>query len=200
MKCHYDDRAAQFRCARTGEYVCQEHARLDVVSVSTRVRPPPMPVRSAKGEDSGIIRAFALDYWGETQVECFGQQYDVTTLPAWIATGDGQVAGVLSYSLEEDRLVVVMLNVHPESQGRTAARSLLAAAEHEARSRGLARIVVATTNDDLPALYLYQRWGFVITEVAIGALLAHHGAEESGFARIPVRDEIRLEKPLTPAP
>ena len=47
MKCHYDERIAPYRCARTGEYVCLEHARLDVVSVSTRVRPPPMPVRDA---------------------------------------------------------------------------------------------------------------------------------------------------------
>jgi hypothetical protein len=57
--------------------------------------------------------------------------------------------------------------------------------------------VVATSNDDLPALYVYQREGFVITEVAAGAILAHHGREELGFASIPVRDEIRLELALT---
>ena len=199
MKCHYDDRLAPYRCARTGEYVCQEHARLDVVSVSTRVRPPPMPVRNATAEDLESIRAIALDYWGETQVECFGREYDVTAIPAWLAISDGQCAGVLSYSIESDRLVVVMLNVHPEFQGRTAARSLLAMAEHEARSKGLSRIVVATTNDDIPALYLYQRWGFVIAEVVVGRLLVHHGTEESGFAGIPVRDEIRLEKYLSRA-
>jgi len=159
-----------------------------------------MPVRRASAEDGDIVRAFALDYWGETRVACFGREYDVTSLPAWIATSESEAAGVLSYSVEQDRLVVVMLNVHPEFQGRTAARSLLALAEHEARSKGLARIVVATTNDDLPALYLYQRWGLVITEVVVGALLAHHGAEESGFAGIPVRDEIRLEKHLTATP
>ncbi len=199
MKCHYDERIAPYRCARTGEYVCLEHARLDVVSVSTRVRPPPMPVRDATAEDQAIVRAFALDYWGETQVECFGREYDVTTLPAWIAVSEGQPAGVLAYSIEKDRLVVVMLNVHPEFQGRTAARSLLAMAEHEARRRGLARIAVATSNDDLPALYLYQRWGLVVTEVLVGALVAHHGREEPGFAGIPVRDEIRLEKRLSRA-
>lgn len=197
MKCHYDDRLAPYRCARTGEYVCLEHARLDVVSVSTRVRPPPMPVRSATAEDAETIRAIALGYWGETQVGCFGREYDVMAIPAWMAIADGQCAGVLSYAVESDRLVVVMLNVHPEFQGRTAARSLLAMAEHEGRSRGLATIAVATTNDDLPALYLYQRWGFVIAEVVVGGLLAHHGAEEPGFAGIPVRDEVRLEKHLS---
>nr|MBC7245110.1 GNAT family N-acetyltransferase [Chloroflexota bacterium] len=194
MKCHYDDQIAVYRCARTGEYVCLEHARLDVVSISTRVQLPPLPVRAAQPEDCATIKEMALMYWGETEVACFDRTYDILTLPALLACDDGKVAGMLSYALEEDRLVIVMLNVHPEYQGKRTARSLLAVAEREARARGLSRLVVATSNDDLPALYLYQRWGFVISEVKPGAILAHHGREERGFANIPVRDEIRLER------
>lgn len=194
MKCHYDERSAPYRCARTGEYICLEHARLDVVSVSTRVRPPRLPVRAAEPGDSVAIQEMALMYWGETEVECFDRTYDVTALPAWLAHNDGELAGMLSYAIQAERLVIVMLNVHPQHQGRRTARSLLAMAEHEARDRGLSRLVVATSNDDLPALYLYQRWGFVITGIQVGAILAHHGHEESGFAGIPVRDELRLEK------
>lgn len=196
MKCHYDDQIAIYRCARTGEYVCLEHARMDVVSISTRVQLPPLPVRSAQQEDYDAIKEMALMYWGETEVVCFDRTYDVLVLPAWIAHDDDKIAGMLSYALEEDRLVIVMLNVHPEYQGKRTARSLLAVAEREARARGLSRLVVATSNDDLPALYLYQRWGFVISEVKPGAILAHHGHEERGFASIPVRDEIRLERKL----
>ena len=196
MRCHYDDRIAQFRCARTGEYVCLDHARLDVVSVSTRTRLPPVPVRAALAEDSRAIREMALLYWGETEVACFGRTYDVTVLPAFVAGSESAVAGFLTYALEASQMVIVMLNVHPESQGRTVARSLLALAEDKARVSGLGKMVVATTNDDLPAQYLYQRWGFVVQEVVPGAVLAHHGHEVLGFARIPVRDEFRLEKRL----
>jgi len=196
MRCHYDDHVAQYRCARTGEYVCPEHARLDVVSVGTRVRPPPLPVRDAAPADYDAIREIALMYWGETEQVCFDRQYDVLALPALLACSGENVAGVLSYALEADRMNLVMLNVHPEYQGRRTARSLLAAAEGRARAHGCARLVVATSNDDLPALYLYQRWGFVITELRPGAILAHHGREVPGFASIPVRDEVRLERPL----
>jgi len=196
MKCHYDDRVAPYRCARTGEYVCLEHARLDVVSVSTRVKLPPLPVRAAQPGDYPAIKGVAMMYWGETEVQCFDRTYDVLALPALLVLSDDQVAGVLSYAREEDRLNIVMLNVHPEYQGRRTARSLLAKAEEEARACGLSRLTVATSNDDLPALYLYQRWGFVITEVKPGAILAHHGREEPGFAGIPVRDEVRLERRL----
>ena len=196
MKCHYDERTAPYRCARTGEYVCLEHARLDVVSVSTRVRPPPLPVRAAEPADYAAIKEVALMYWDETEVECFDRTYDVTALPAWLAHSDGELAGMLSFAVEEDALTIVMLNVHPQHQGRRTARSLLAMAEHEARDRGLSRLLVATSNDDLPALYLYQRWGFSISDIKVGGILAHHGREEPGFAGIPVRDEVRLEKRL----
>ncbi|NIV33275.1 MAG: GNAT family N-acetyltransferase, partial [Anaerolineae bacterium] len=61
----------------------------------------------------------------------------------------------------------------------------------------LARILVATTNDDLPALALYQRYGFRIIEIVTGRVAADHGAELVGFAGIPVRDEVRLEYHLS---
>jgi ribosomal protein S18 acetylase RimI-like enzyme len=219
MKCHYDERTAHYRCARSGEFVCLDHARLDVVSISTRTRPPPVPVRPAEPADFAAVRQIALMYWGETEVECFGRRYDVLRLPAWIACAEEQagsasgaagrwpqpgagvrgsdgVAGVLSYAVEDKALNIVMLNVHPEHQGRHLARSLLATAEGEAHRLGLCQLVVATTNDDLPALYMYQRCGFVISDVLTGTLVTHHGHEETGFAGIPVRDEIRLAKLL----
>jgi hypothetical protein len=57
--------------------------------------------------------------------------------------------------------------------------------------------VLATTNDNLPALYFYQRRGYRITEVVRDAW--RDNAELTigvGFADIPVRDEMRLEKTL----
>jgi ribosomal protein S18 acetylase RimI-like enzyme len=86
-----------------------------------------------------------------------------------------------------------MLNVLPRWQGRGAASDLIAAVIDMARAEGANQLVVVTTNDDLPALGLYQRLGFTITEVAAGRLVEHHGGIELGFAGIPVRDEIRME-------
>ena len=177
--------------------MCLEHARMDIASVGARVSLPPLPVRRAQASDYPIIKELALTYWGETEIDCFDRTYDVLTLPAMLALSDDAVAGVLLFALEQDRVNIVMLNVRPEYQGRRTARSLLAVVEGHAREERLSKLAVATTNDDLPALYLYQRWGFVICEVKPGVVLTHHGREELGFASIPVRDEIRLEKRLT---
>ena len=72
---------------------------------------------------------------------------------------------------------------------------LVAEAELMARRQQLPRVIVCSTNDNLPALYFYQRRGYRITEVVPGALLPHmKPGFACGFAGIPVRDEIRLEK------
>jgi ribosomal protein S18 acetylase RimI-like enzyme len=68
----------------------------------------------------------------------------------------------------------------------------LEALHNVARQRDLGRILVATSNDDLPALALYQRYGFRITEILPGRIAQEHGGEYHGFAGISVRDEIRL--------
>ena len=91
---------------------------------------------------------------------------------------------------------IVLLNVLPNYQGAGLGRRLIDAVAAVAARQGLTRLVVATSNDDLLALYLYQRNGFVITDVRAGEILRHHGQEETGFAGMPVRDEIRLERHL----
>ena len=72
---------------------------------------------------------------------------------------------------------------------------LIAEAELLARRLELTRLV-ATTNDNLPALYFYQRRGYRLMELALDGVLAHTERALPGFANIPVRDEIRLEKKL----
>lgn len=199
MKCDFCDANAQYRDPHTGRYVCLTHSRLQVTAQHSGDGAEPLMVRPAVPTDRDRIAELALYFWDETGVECFGREYDVRELSAFVAcddSQDGQVVGLASYALEGDALNLVMLNVLPGHQGRGAGRALVAAVEGVARAQGLTRIVVATSNDDLPALYLYQRCGFYLTGVEMGRLVEHHGGEEPGFAGILVRDEMQLEKRL----
>jgi hypothetical protein len=76
---------------------------------------------------------------------------------------------------------------------------LLSAAVRRLRRAGAATVELTTTNDNLPALRMYQRRGFRIVEVRPGAvarfLEERTGAVPAGVAGIPVRDEIRLAMP-----
>jgi len=198
--CAFCGARAQYRDRATGDYVCLVHARLAVVAAGQGVPGDPLAIRRAGAADSARIEELALYFWDETVVDCFDRQYDVMACPAFVACDGEDVVGAAVFAVEEawSALVLVMLNVLPGFQGRGGGRSLLDALRHEASRRGLDRILVVTTNDDLPALALYQRYGFRIAEIVVGRVATDHAAGRdgqvlAGFAGIPVRDEIRLE-------
>ena len=198
VQCAFCEGRPQYRDRQTGQYLCLDHARLQVAAPGPRPSGPPLSIRPALAGDYARIEELALYFWDETDVDCFDRQYDVLACPAFLACEGDEVVGLASYAVEEawDAMVLVMLNLLPGWQGRGGGRALLDALRDEAARRGLARILVATSNDDLPALALYQRYGFRIVEVIPERLAQHHGAELPGFAGIPARDEIRLETRL----
>jgi ribosomal protein S18 acetylase RimI-like enzyme len=196
MRCAFCESWAWYRCAETGRLVCPRHARFQVVAQQTGGEPSECRACPAAAEHYPRLADLALRFWGETSVESFGRAYDVLHLPAFVNLEAEEVVGFLSYAVEDGCMNLVMLNVVPGHQGRGLAKSLLGAAVAEAQKLGLGSLVVAASNDDLPALDFYQRAGFVITEVVPGLLVEHHGGVEEGFAGIAVRDEIRMRLSL----
>lgn len=196
--CAFCGAPAQYRDRATGDYLCLGHARLGVISAGRRESGPPLTIRPASPADYPWIEDLSLYFWDETVVDCFDRRYDVMACPAYLACDGERIVGAAPFAVEEawGAIVLVMLSVLPAFQGRGGGRSLLDAVRDEARRRDLARLRVVTTNDDLPALALYQRYGFRITEILAGRVARDHGGVFGGFASIPARDEIRLEYQL----
>ena len=191
--CAYCDANALYRDHESGVGLCPVHARLDVIGPRGEAPRPPLTIRPASPVDVPRIVELANHFWGETEIECSGRSYQVDELPAYVACDGDEIVGVVSYNREGDAVNVVMLNVLPRWQGRGAARGLINTVAGLARAESAERLIIATTNDDLPALGLYQRLGFTITGIRVGRLVEHHGGIEPGFAGIPVRDEIQME-------
>jgi ribosomal protein S18 acetylase RimI-like enzyme len=192
MRCAFCEEPAWYRCADSGLLICPRHARVEVVAVRDEVTTSSYRLRASELHDRERLEELALHFWGETEVECFDGVYDVLELPALVAELGSEVLGAVSYAVDGERMNLVMFNVLPDFQGRGVGKALLQAAVEKARMLGLTRLVVATSNDDLPALAFYQRARFTVEAVVPGRILEHHGGEE-GFAGIPVRDEIRLQ-------
>jgi len=186
------------RCARCGRFVDWEEAQVQTVcGCRPRLELPPVLVRQAAPEDrEGTLALFRRDF-GRAAIVAFGEVMTLENHPAIVAEMRGEVAGALAYRLLPEALHVVALATDPMWQRSGVASQLVAEAEVLARRHGLRRLVFATTNDNLPALYFYQRRGWIITEVVPGAMVPHVRTPDSaGFAGIPVRDEIRLAKQL----
>jgi len=191
--CAYCDANALYRDRDNGDYVCPVHARLEVTGPRGEAPRSPLTIRPTTPADQARIAELADHFWDETEIESCGRSYQVDTLPACVACDEDEIVGVAAYAREGDAINLVMLNVLPQWQGRGAARDLITTVTEIARAEGAKRVILSTTNDDLPSLGLYQRMGFVITGVNVGTMLEHHGGVEAGFADIPVRDEVEME-------
>jgi ribosomal protein S18 acetylase RimI-like enzyme len=186
------------RCSRCGKFVDWEEARLQIVcGCRTKIPLPPVIVREGTPADQeGAMALFRRDF-GHTQIVAFGEVAALESAPVLVATMKGELAGALAYRDRPDALQIVALATDPMWQRTGVGGHLVAEAEAAARTRGLGRVVLATTNDNLPALSFYQRRDYYITEVIPGAILQHlKGKNAVGFGGIPIRDEIRLQKDL----
>lgn len=186
-----------YQCPVCDKELPLTEARITVTCASHGPKPEGLRavVRDARPTDRLAIEEICDRVWGETDIDVFGRTFDVLVADNVVAEVDGEFAGLLSLALDGGELAIVMLSVYPHFQGAGVGAALLEAAVERAMARGLPLVKAATTNDDIPALYFYQRHGFVIYEIATGVVVDNHGTVESGFAGIPVRDEVRLHRP-----
>jgi len=154
-------------------------------------------VREARPADRKAIEEICDRALGEIEVDAFDRTYDITAGINLIADAGGKLAGLLSLAVTRGELVIVLLSVYPEYQGRSVGSALLKAAVDYASARGLPIVRVAVSNDDIPLLYFYQRNGFSIYGIEVGRLVDESGASASGFSGIPSRDEIYLRRPVS---
>ncbi|MEM3825464.1 MAG: GNAT family N-acetyltransferase [Candidatus Bathyarchaeia archaeon] len=104
--------------------------------------------------------------------------------------------GFVSFTELEDALLIAALGVLPRYQNAGVGKKLVEKVEAEAKGFGKGRLLVSTSNDDLPALAFYQSLGFQIFEVKPNVIAEKHGAVLIGIGGLPTRDEIRLQKIL----
>ncbi|MGE3277557.1 MAG: GNAT family N-acetyltransferase [Vicinamibacterales bacterium] len=184
------------RCSRCGKFVDWEDARLQVVcGCRPHLDLPPVLVRDAEDRDRRIVVDLFQRDFGRMRLIAYGDEMHLDQADAIVAEMEGEIAGALAHREFQGALHIIALATDPMWQRSGVGAYLVAEAELIARRRSLPSVLVATTNDNLPALYFYQRRGYRITEVLAGAVPEHFNEPASvGFAGIPIRDEIHLEK------
>lgn len=198
MTSSFGAKPAVLRCSRCGTFVDWAEARVQVVcSCRPRLELPPVFVReAADAEREAALDLFHRDF-GRTNLVAFGEVMDLDAAPTIVAEMNGEIAGALAYRLVDAGLHVVALATDPMWQRSGVGGYLVAEAELLARRLHIPKVIVATTNDNLPSLYFYQRRGYSIIEWVPNGVAKHaKGMNPIGFGGIPIRDEIRLEKTI----
>lgn len=189
---------AVLRCSRCGHFVDWAEARAQVVcECRPRLELPPVLVREPAGaERSAALELLRRDF-GRSGIVAFGQLMELDGAPMVVAEMNGEIAGALVYRLVDSGVHVVALATDPMWQRSGVGGYLVAEVELLARRLGIPRVIVSTTNDNLPSLYFYQRRGYFVSEwIPNGAARLAASMSLVGFAGIPIRDEVRLEKAI----
>ena len=137
----------------------------------------------------------------EPVVARLGELIDPTQLPGFVARLDGERAGLATYTVRGDDCELVTIRSLREGHG--IGRALLDAVRNAAIEAGCTRLWLITTNDNLRALELFQRWGMeivafhrhAVTEARrrLKPTIPQHGAHA-----IPIAHELELELRLQP--
>jgi GNAT superfamily N-acetyltransferase len=154
-------------------------------------------VRALRDDERAWARSVLEDSWGDIVIAC-GREHRPAALPALVAEDGGERAGLATYLIEDDECEVVTLDALTVGGGIGGA--LVEALADTARAAGCTRLHLTTTNDNLPALRLYQRHGFVLAGVHLDEIEVTRRRKPeipaTGHAGIPIRDELELERPL----
>jgi ribosomal protein S18 acetylase RimI-like enzyme len=197
MNCEYCGAGAGYRCSICGKIVCGEHMKLRLVCPAC-IRKNTVNhtiVKITSDSERAEIREFVQLFWGEQEQLTFDRRSTVAELPAYVAKTN-KIAGFVSFMTTEDAIIIAALGILPKYQGAGIGHNLIAKVEREARRLQKTKLLVSTSNDDLPALAFYQSLGFQIFEVKPNVVAEKHGKILGGIGGLPLRDELRLQKIL----
>jgi ribosomal protein S18 acetylase RimI-like enzyme len=191
-------RPAILRCGRCGKFADWQDSRLQVVcGCRAHLELPPVLVREASTSDRvKALELFKRDF-GPAQLVSHGEAISLDEAASLVAETDGEIAGALAWRPFDGALHILALATDPMWQRAGVGGHLVAEAELLARWQNWPRVIVTVTNDNLPALYFYQRRGYRISAILRESIAAHMGDRQAmGFAGIPILDEIQLAKDL----
>jgi ribosomal protein S18 acetylase RimI-like enzyme len=166
--------------------------RLELLAPHAELR-----VRALRDDERDWAAGVVTESWDETVVSG-GREHRPAALPALVAEADGERAGLATYLIEGGDCELVTLDALTVGGGIGGA--LVEALADTARAAGCRRLRLVTTNDNLPALRLYQRHGFVLAAVRLDGVEVSRRRKPqipaTGHAGIPIRDELVLERAL----
>ena len=193
----YGSNSDVMRCGRCGKFVDWENARLQIVcGCRPQLDLPPVLVREASADDrTRALELFRRDF-GPAQLVAYGKQISLDSAEALVAETYKEIAGALAWRHFDEGFHILALATDPMWQRAGVGGHLVAEAELLARRQQMPRVIVTVTNDNLPALYFYQRRGYRLTAILRDSGAALGNEKTIGFAGIPIEDEVQLVKML----
>jgi GNAT superfamily N-acetyltransferase len=157
-----------------------------------------MGIRPREVADGPEVGRF-LARWNAVRVARLGRVEMALEHPGLVAEDGRRLVGVLTYILDGDQCEV--LTLHVDQRGQGVGSALLATVRRVAAEASCSRLWLITTNDNVDALRFYQRRGFRLAALHVGAVDDSRARLKPeipliGAYGIALRDELELEQPV----
>ena len=171
-----------------------------VFMAKTRYNLSIMARQELQDADRAEVATFIELHWFSQVVMSRGRSFHPHKESGFIERRDGQIVGLLTYSRDGDALEILTLNV--TLMGKGIGSSLMLNAIEKARNTECKRIWLTTTNANLRAIGFYQRLGFRMIAIDVGAVDEARKIKpqipKTGERGIPIHDEVVLELAIKP--
>ncbi|MEF7562081.1 GNAT family N-acetyltransferase [Bacillus infantis] len=149
--------------------------------------------------DKEKAAAFFQENWGSPQMVISTGIYHCDELPGFAAIDSAHnIIGLITFADSAEGREIISLDAGMEGQG--IGSGLLKAAEADAKQKGISKMALITTNDNLNALRFYQKRGYQLMKVLRNAVEEARKIKPEipvfGIDGIPLRDELILEKEI----
>ncbi len=146
-----------------------------------------------------INRQIACE-WAGPMIVSRGTVHDTSDSDGFMALDGDALAGYALYNIDRAQCELLVLQSLVENRG--VGTALVNAVIAAAREAGCARVWLITTNDNLHAVRFYQRFGFELDAVQIGAIARSRLLKPSipltGCDGIPIKHEFEFGYALWP--
>jgi len=154
-----------------------------------------MMIKPIDQTDRKQVDAFIVQQWYTLQMVVHGERIDLGSADGFYTCDRDEITGLVTYRVSGKEMEILSLDSLHEYKG--IGTLLLNAAIGKAREISLGRIMLITTNDNLPALRFYQKRGFDLVQIRRNALEQARKIKPEipliGMDGIPLKHEIELE-------
>ena len=170
------------------------------VSTGRRLQLSNMSRTKIQDSDREEIAEFVERHWHRKMVLTRGRAFYPHKEEGFVERQEGKIVGLLTFRVDGDELEVLTVNSMLEHQGLGTA--LMLSAIEQSRARECKLVSLATTNDNIRGLRFYQKIGFRIAAVNVGAVDRARKTKPEipkiGQDGIPMHDEIIMELVIKP--
>ncbi len=147
----------------------------------------PVIIRATEESDHADVRQLLMDRWTAPEIMLDNEMVDASRLPGYVAYDGEELVGMVTLIKRADEWEILTLDSLNRWGG--VGSQLLDAVVTEARSIGMLRLTVRTSNDNLDAFRFYQRRGFRLERIGQGVI----DREREQKPGIPLRGDYGIE-------